>query len=1126
MDTNTLTHLRTATCYSQGIGYGTPEEYCKAAAEDNNTAIAITDRGTLGYAYEFKRAAASYDLKPIYGLEMPIVAELPDGKTPDWVAEGADRLPLPDVPIDSQADFDLQPHGLWLVTLWAQNLTGWNNMLRLMSASKKRIRNYQQWGAASWDDLRKHSDGLLASLGGINGGYLAALHYDAKDDAEIIAKELHKIYPGRLAAEFSPHGYEFDAKCYESIREISSDYGIPAIVTAEARYHQDINQWKTQAAIHAKVQLLSIATEELDLDHYWNLCQSETMYELMSAYPEGSDLCHATADWADMVEQFDIFDRQASLPEPPQSAASGKSDDETLRDEVWRGADLRWDDLDAASKSEETPRDRLARELDVICDEGFARYFLVVQDMCQWADGKKEEDGKPQAVKGPGRGSACGSAVSYALGITEVDPLEHRLMFERFLNPGRKEMPDIDIDFRDDQVADVLAYLQATYGEANVSQTHTLTPFKLKNTIRDVTRVVSQDKSMSDKFAGMVPERAENVGLTFSELMRREPPVETEKAEIWSQASPMRETHDAMQMTIMESSRKLFGRIRNLSTHASAVLVTSEPLTDYVPVNYVSDSNRGSNGKLAPISLFPTEVCEPMGIIKLDVLSSVWIGVIDRSLQKIGVAFDEVPQDDELVFQRISSGNTDSIYQMASASCRKMCGLVQPQTFNDLTAILAMHRPGPMEAKTHYKYAQGLKGDLSFQKELPDGLPDLLADTFGLIIYQEQVLETVKHYAGFDLYKADELRRACAKKERRLMQDLQAEFKDGCLSNSWSEGIADGLWNLIEPFAHYGFAKSHAVAYGLVSMASAWLGTRHPAVYFAEWANKQNSFDDASEHLVSAQNLGVELQPPVFQQPYLRHTAEGDDVIHFGFAGVKGVTGQIVDEMEEAFADGSFATPEEVKRRLPALAKSEEAWNALIAAGSFVFDGERLTDDDARDLRTAEMVNQMFADSATTAQLDPLSNSPSFAKPAPAKVSAPPSAKEVCGVSFAITSEEKAVREALNTGDHISVSEAKITRGANVSVAGLAGELTEGTSKRGNKYARFRLESHANKDTITVMKMLEATQTAPKITIGDPIVVAGRTTSDEDVTLFCNTISSVLDGKQLEVAEQDYEDPF
>lgn len=862
-------HLKIATYYSPGYGCNNLSEIAQACVREGISTIGIRDEESMTAAAEGDSIFEEHGIKAIYGTNLQVK------------------------PYETS---DIQTIGLL-----AETQQGWSNLLEIFSESH----NPEE----CWRILRGRSEGICGFLP--EGFWFSD---ELKEEAvaafepECLYLELQAVHlPGE-----SPRLCLSESACSD-ILCASEASGIPLAAVWDVRYADKHHKatWRTIACIerkHQKDEIDALWTSE-DKAKREIRSPSEAAAPFLAAEERGESALKNSQKIASRAEQIKPFAKKGALPSPPDY--SNANADKTLRDLVAKLAPERWQNI---------PEDRLAKELDVICEAGYAKYFLIVYETIDWC--KKQGIGV-----GPGRGSAAGCAVAYALRICDADPIEHGLLFERFLNRGRKQMPDIDIDFEDIRRSEVIEHLRDTYGDDAVGQVVVFSEFKSKNSLKDVARISGYQPADQDAQASRVPDAIAGVQPKLSMMLSPYPPKTSDDDQItfWKRGDSLREL-EGSEKNVADEASTLEGRIRHFGVHAAAVIISDAPIRTYIPC-------KQQDGFL--VAQYSAKDCEKAGLLKLDVLGLKMVRILERSIQALGIDYSDIPDNDREVMGMLSLGDTDGVFQMESYACRNMCKLVQPSHFRDIVAIAAMNRPGPLASKTHEKYAAAVKGDMSHLEELPhQDLEELLKETYGLLLYQEQIMQIGEYYAGMTLEQTDEMRRITGKKDRDAMAKMKEEFSRGCSENGHSRDIAEELWHWIEPFGSYGFNKSHAVAYSIISYHSAWLACHHPAVFFAELSRAAGDVERSGRVLGWARKKGVKIYPPSIAEPVVRHTPTSDQKgIRFGIGDIKGVGSSAVGLWKEFSDGGSFSDNDDLSRRFPALQSNKRTRDALSAAG-------------------------------------------------------------------------------------------------------------------------------------------------------------------------------------------------
>lgn len=819
-------HLHVHTEYSLLDGAARIDELIARAAELGMPALAMTDHANLYGAIPFYRACLQAGIKPIIGME----AYLIDG----------------DLMEQKPRNQTVAPYHLILL---AETNAGYQNLLKL--ASLANTKGYQTLPRLNKELLKAHSDGLIA-LSSCQRGEVG-VHLLAGDAQK--AKEAALWYqatfgPEHFYLELMDHGLEAERRLNQRLLRLHQETGIPLVATNNVHYVK-----QADAKLHDILLAIgeSKTIEEKDRLRYeteeYYLKSTEEMVRLFAFAPQALANTLAIAERCQVELAFD----QHILPEYP--LPEGTDADTYLHQLCERGCIARFGEL--------TPviRERLEHELSIITRTGFTHYFLIVWDFMKYA----HEQGIPT---GPGRGSAAGSLVAYALRITNVDPLRHQLLFERFLNPERITMPDIDIDFSIERRDEVIQYVAEKYGRDRVAQIITFGTLAARAAVRDVGRALGLSLGLVDRVAKMIPQ---SPGMTLEKAMALNP-------EIGKLA-----LQNAEVARLIEAARGLEGLPRHASTHAAGVVISREPLTEYVPLQ------QGSEG--LALTQYPMEVLEAVGLLKMDFLGLRNLTIIQETLRNLArehihLDLDNLPTEDEKTFRMLTRGETTGVFQLESAGIRNVLRELKPTSLADIIAVLALYRPGPMEIIPDYIRAK--HGQTQVQYAHPD-LEPILKETHGFMIYQEQIMQISSKMAGFSLGESDILRRAVGKKKRELLAEQRAKFVAGSVRQGYNEELANQIYDLIVKFADYGFNKAHSVAYAVIAYQMAYLKANHPLAFMSALLSLSiGSQTRIAEYAEEAKRLGLAMLPPDVNRSEAGFIPE-EGGIRFGLAAIKNV---------------------------------------------------------------------------------------------------------------------------------------------------------------------------------------------------------------------------------------------
>ncbi len=899
---DSFVHLHVHSEYSMLDGAAKIEPLITEAQRQGSPAIAITDHGYMFGAYEFHKTATRLGVKPIIGLEA-------------YVTPGTQRTDKTRVRWGDGTGDDVSGGGAYThMTLWAQNNEGMHNIFRL--ASKASIEGYYFKPRMDRELLSQYSSGIIATTGCPSGEVQTRLRLGQYREAVEAAAQLRDIFgPDNFYCEIMDHGLDIERRVITDLIRLSRDLGLPLVATNDLHYtHAE------DAASHAALLCVQSGSTlddpkrfKFDADEFY-LKSPAQMRRLFADYPEA---CDNTLLIAEQCETS--FHHQDLMPRFP--VPEGETEYSWFEKEVERGLARRFPGGLSAKH-----RERADYEMGIIKTMGFPGYFLVVADFIGWA--------KTHGVRvGPGRGSAAGSLVSYAMGITELDPLEHGLMFERFLNPERVSMPDVDVDFDDRRRSDVIRYVTERYGADRVAQIVTYGSIKAKQALKDSSRVLGYPYSVGEKLTKAMPPAVQGHEVTLGELF-------DSSSQRYAEGAEFRElvAGDDVNQKVLSTARGLEGLKRQWGVHAAGVIMSAEPLQDHIPVMRREDDG-------AIITQFAYPQCEELGLLKMDFLGlrnlTVMGDALDSIKQNAGVelVLTEIPLDDRPTYDLLGRGDTLGVFQLDGGPMRALLKQMQPDSFSDISAVIALYRPGPMGMNSHTNYAlrkNGLQKIQPIHPELDEALHDILGETYGLVVYQEQVMAAAQKIAGFTLGQADILRKAMGKKKKSELDKQYAAFEKGALANGYSAEAIKALWDTLEPFAGYAFNKAHSVGYGLVSYWTAYLKANFPAEYMAALLTSVgDSKDKLGLYLNECRRMGIKVLPPDVNESSLGFTAVGTD-IRFGLGAVRNVGASVVDAIVRTRTEkGPYTTLYDFLSKVPLSVCNKRTIESLIKAGAF-----------------------------------------------------------------------------------------------------------------------------------------------------------------------------------------------
>ncbi|MSY42070.1 MAG: DNA polymerase III subunit alpha, partial [Actinobacteria bacterium] len=863
-------HLHVHTEFSMLDGAARLGDLMYEAAKLKMPAVAITDHGNLYGAYDFYKTAREHGIKPIIGLEGYYAPQGRFERRPFDFGGGFDEG-TPEDPTVGRGKFSYTH-----MTLWAENTAGMHNLFRLSSLAS--LEGYYHKPRFDRDLLERYGKGLIGTTGCPSGEVNRWLQAGQYEKALAAAADFRDILgPGNYFCEVMEHGLDIEKRFREDLLRIARSLDLPIVATNDLHYvHAE------DAATHDVLLCIGTRTTMDDPKRFrfdardFYLKSSQEMRELWSELPEACDNTLLIAERCNVE-----FAEGANLM-PQSPVPEGESEESWLVKEVEIGLHRRFGDT-----IPDNVRAQATYEVGVICQMGFPGYFLVVADLVRYA--------KTNGIRvGPGRGSAAGSMLAYALGITDLDPIRHGLLFERFLNPERISMPDIDIDFDERRRSDMIRYATDKYGEAHVAQIITYGSIKAKAAIKDSARVLGYPYALGDRITKSMPPAVMGKDISLAGVF-------DPKDARYSEATEFRTLYEADDdaRRIVDTARGLEGLKRQPGVHAAGVILCREPLMDVIPV-----WRRDQDGAI--ITQFDMGACEALGLLKMDFLGLRNLTVLDDCLKYIEanrsevVVLEDLTLDDKATFELLARGDTLGVFQLDGGPMRALLRSMQPDSFEDISAVLALYRPGPMGANAHNDYADrknGRKPVVPIHPELEEPLAEILGDTYGLIVYQEQVMAIAQKLAGYSLGKADLLRRAMSKKKREILKKEFVPFEAGMHANNFSDEAITRLWEILVPFSDYAFNKAHTAGYGMVSYWTAYLKANYPAEYMAALLTSVKDDKDRSAiYLNECRRMGLKVLPPDVNDSDFDFTPRGTD-IRFGLSAIRNVGGNVVDSI-------------------------------------------------------------------------------------------------------------------------------------------------------------------------------------------------------------------------------------
>jgi DNA polymerase III subunit alpha len=876
-------HLHVHSEYSLLDGACKIDALAERAASFGQPALGLTDHGVMNGSVELYTACKKQGIKPIIGCEVYVVD--------DHARRGPGRFER------------------FHLTLLAADAAGYRNLVKLSSAGF--LEGYQRGKpGVDTEQLAAHGEGVIALTGCLQSRFCQHLIDGHPDRARAHADELIGAFGAdNVYFEIQQNGLAVQDACNEQIIAIARERGRPLVGTGDVHYlrREDYQHHAALLCVQTK-SMLSQPKISFDNNEFY-LRSSEEMAASFSAQPE------ALASTIEIADRCDVELELGRQLIPSYPTPDGSAEVQYLRRRVEEGLAARYGDPVVAAALE-----RAHYELDVIDRMGFNAYFLIVWDFVKYA----KDSG---IAVGPGRGSAAGSIVAYALQITDVDPLRYDLLFERFLNPERVSMPDIDIDFSVRGRERVIRYVTDKYGKESVAQIVTFGKMFPRAATRDAARVLGYDYGAGDKLAKLIPDPIMGRAPSFEDCLKPGQPL---RAEV---------DRDGTAKQIVDVARGLEGIVRNSSIHAAAVVIADRPLTDIVPLQ-IADAGADENGErvFRTVTQFSMKPVEQIGLLKMDFLGLRNLDVIEDALDIVKRSTGErpdmgaLPLDHAPTYEMLARGESVGVFQFESEGMREALKKVRPDEFDDLVALNALYRPGAMDQIPTYARGKHAPESITYPDER---LRPILESTKGVILYQEQAMQIAKELAGFSGAKADDLRKAIGKKNREAMAKLKPEFMAGCRASGTSESVIEWLWNTNERSADYSFNKSHAACYGLIAYRTAWLRANYPAEYMAALISSVMDTKDKVPFFVSqAEQMGIAILPPdVNLSDHKFVVVDGN--IRFGLDAVKGVGYQAVEAIKNARADGPFMSLFDFCERVDNRAVNKKAIEALIKCGAF-----------------------------------------------------------------------------------------------------------------------------------------------------------------------------------------------
>ena len=883
-------HLHLHTQYSLLDGANKVSHLMPRVAKHGMSAVAMTDHGNMFGAIDFYRTAASHGIKPIIGCEMYVAPQSRFDKQP----AGA---------------HDLEHGGNFHLILLAMNLEGYRNLCRLVTAGF--TEGFYRKPRVDRELLRELNGGLIALSGCLSGELARAMLRDDGKRARAAADEYAAIFDERFYVEVQANHLPQQEKVNPALIELARQRSLPLIATNDCHY------LKAEDAEAHEVLLCVQSAKVMSDENRWRFGTDQlyvkTPEEMVAEFSHCPD---AIANTVEVADQCNLDLSFGNFYFPHYDVQSGGTLEDCLEQTACEGLEERLEPLRAAegweSAKEQTYRDRLDYELKVIGEMGFPGYFLIVADFVGYA----RSQGIPV---GPGRGSAAGSLVAYALKITDIDPIRYQLLFERFLNPGRKSMPDIDVDFCYERRDEVIRYIKDKYGEDKVAQIITFGTLKGKQAIKDVGRALEFSYGETDRIAKLYPAPKQGKDHPLETALDMEPRLRE-----------VRE-HGGREQKLFAHSLKLEGLLRHASKHAAGIVIAPNPLVEHLPLYVDKEKN--------VLTQYAGPDVDTIGLIKFDFLGLKTLTLIHDVVRRIEqsrntvIDLSAIPIDDKQTYRSLTRGDTVGVFQMEGSGIRKLITQLKPSCFEDIFAVIALFRPGPLDSGAAEQFIKRKHGKEAVSYPHPL-LEPVLKETYGVTIYQEQVMQIAQTLAAYSLSDADNLRRAMGKKKKEVMQEERTKFLKGASENKIKDKLAGEIFDAMETFAAYGFNKSHAASYALISYQTAYLKAHFPQEFMAALTSlEMGDTNKTYKNMAECRTHNIPVLPPDVNESGEDFTVRGQ-TIRFGLGAVKGVGSKAIEVIQEARQDGPFTDLYDFCTRVQSSQANKRVMESLIKCGA------------------------------------------------------------------------------------------------------------------------------------------------------------------------------------------------
>ncbi len=878
-------HLHNHTEYSLLDGATHIKDMVRRAADLGMPAVAVSDHGIMSGVPELSDACDSVEqetgirVKPIFGCEIYFTT-------------------------DEELRKDVKPK-LYHMLLLAKTNEGYHNLVRLVSQSH--VDNFYYKPRTTFSMLQKYGKGIIASSACIAGIIPKMLDENRMDEAVDWAMKLASCFDeGDFYIELQNQGLTTDAGLTQTelnhrLTEVARRTGFKTIATNDFHYltREDARAQDIMLCIGTGSAVNDAKRMRFENDQFYMKTEEE-MREALRDFPEACDNTVELAAKCDVV-----LNREAVLPRFP--LPEGETEDSYFKKRIQEGLVKRYGD-----PVPQEAQERADYEASVIIQQGFPAYFLIVQEYIEWA--------RDHGIGvGPGRGSAAGAIVAYAMGITDLDPLSNGLLFERFLSPERVEMPDIDVDFEDERRGEVIEHIKEVYGEDHIAGVITFGKLQAKNAVRDAARVLDYPYSTGDKITKMI---GDELGITIDKALATNPDLKKSY-----------ETEEDVK-AVIDAAKSIEGHLRGEGVHACATIICRDPMSDHIPVK--RDTKGGGI-----ITQYDGHYTPDLGLLKMDFLGLRTLSVLSRACRNIEARFgvkvipEEIPIDDQKSFELMQSGNMDGLFQVEGALYVSLFARLPPKRFSDVVASIALNRPGPLESGIVDDYVRVASGEKPAHY-FDDRLRDILEETYGTMVYQEQIMQISMTMSGFSAGKADKLRKAMGKKKLDIMKQLQEDWNQGAVANGYALEVANHIWSQAEEFAKYAFNKSHSAAYAILVMRTAYLKAHYPNDFMAAvLSSYMGNTDRLIRYIASSNRNGVPVLPPDINSSNADFTPV-EEGVRFGLVGVRGVGKNVADEIiAEREANGHYTSLHDFVNRLDAKCYNRKTLEALIKGGAF-----------------------------------------------------------------------------------------------------------------------------------------------------------------------------------------------